>query len=239
MGNKEAVYKSIMDDPEEDLHRLVYADILEEEGNLDYAEYIRVEIELNKLNHWDNTKHPKLIEKRNHLTRKNPGWFKEIKINNFKRGFPYHHVISDTFINLEEHLKGFFRIIDEFPITSVKIHCVIDHKSLKKLYSNHRWSKIDHLVCRFYGIPNVSKIDNDFWIGKKKLELHVPSRGQMDFPEFDIDDFCKRLKKCGVEQLCLTGDYHFLNSRHRRLLREYQNHAKAYFELFDAEYKMF
>jgi uncharacterized protein (TIGR02996 family) len=41
---QQAVYQAIIDEPEEDLHRLAYADLCEESGDLDRATYIRLQI---------------------------------------------------------------------------------------------------------------------------------------------------------------------------------------------------
>ena len=42
----EELHKSILDDPSDDTVRLIYADALEENGDHDRAEYIRLQIEL-------------------------------------------------------------------------------------------------------------------------------------------------------------------------------------------------
>ena len=44
IDTKQAVLQAIIDEPHEDLHRMVFADLLEEEGELDRAEFIRHQI---------------------------------------------------------------------------------------------------------------------------------------------------------------------------------------------------
>jgi len=51
MTEQEALYRSILEDPEDDTVRLVYADYLDENGQPDRAEFIRVQIELAKPSH--------------------------------------------------------------------------------------------------------------------------------------------------------------------------------------------
>ncbi len=44
MTNREAILEAILDDPDDDLHRLAYADCCEEEGDLAMAEFIRLSL---------------------------------------------------------------------------------------------------------------------------------------------------------------------------------------------------
>src|SRR6516164_3398920 len=45
----EAFLRAILEEPEDDTHRLVYADYLEEHGDPDRAEFIRVQCELARM----------------------------------------------------------------------------------------------------------------------------------------------------------------------------------------------
>src|SRR5262245_14998409 len=53
MTQDEAFLRAIVEEPDDDTHRLVYADWLEEHGKADRAEFIRVQCELARLRHGD------------------------------------------------------------------------------------------------------------------------------------------------------------------------------------------
>ena len=46
MAEHQGFLRTILEDPEDDTHRLIYADWLEEHGDCDRAEFIRVQCEL-------------------------------------------------------------------------------------------------------------------------------------------------------------------------------------------------
>ena len=49
MTDREALYRAILDAPDDDAPRLVYADWLDEHGDPDRGEFIRLQCELNQL----------------------------------------------------------------------------------------------------------------------------------------------------------------------------------------------
>jgi uncharacterized protein (TIGR02996 family) len=100
MTDAAPLLKMIWDAPYDDGPRLVYADWLEEQGDPDRAEIIRVQIELSQLSE-DDPKRTALKRREAELLRFSRGWMKQLKqvraakdyrlpliMSPFERGFP-------------------------------------------------------------------------------------------------------------------------------------------------------
>jgi uncharacterized protein (TIGR02996 family) len=70
MSHHEQIFQAILENPEDDALRLVYADWLEEHGNTPRAEFIRVQIELANCSEEDDTRRMNLEQRENELLRK-------------------------------------------------------------------------------------------------------------------------------------------------------------------------
>ncbi|MBX9583175.1 MAG: TIGR02996 domain-containing protein [Gemmataceae bacterium] len=53
MTDREALYRAILDSPDDDTPRLVYADWLDDHGDPEYARFIRAQVELARVPEWD------------------------------------------------------------------------------------------------------------------------------------------------------------------------------------------
>ncbi|MCI0702655.1 MAG: TIGR02996 domain-containing protein, partial [Planctomycetia bacterium] len=94
MTDREALYRAVLDSPDDDTLRLVYADALEEAGDPEQAIVIRSHVELSRLPEYD----PRWVRARHHEREKlpNPAWTHELELPDgiswtsepFRRGFP-------------------------------------------------------------------------------------------------------------------------------------------------------
>ena len=94
MSDRDALYRAILDNPEDDTLRLVYADALEESGDPQRADFIRTQIELSHLPEYD----PLWVRARcqGHGRTYNPLWTAELDLPEgldwarppFRRGLP-------------------------------------------------------------------------------------------------------------------------------------------------------
>nr|WP_171470891.1 TIGR02996 domain-containing protein [Frigoriglobus tundricola] len=101
MTDRDALYRAILDNPEDDTLRLVYADALEESGDPQRADFIRTQVELSHLPEYD----PLWVRARcqGHGRTYNPSWTAELDLPHgidwaqapFRRGLPGAVQVSD------------------------------------------------------------------------------------------------------------------------------------------------
>jgi len=108
MSDEKALLAAIWEHPHDDTPRLVYADWLQENGQPERAEFIRVQVELARLDEWDEERRPalkkqeeKLLKRCEKLWRRGqPAAFKKAP---FRRGFvcpPDKHMTAERFCAL-------------------------------------------------------------------------------------------------------------------------------------------
>jgi uncharacterized protein (TIGR02996 family) len=106
MTENQLLLRAILDDPDDDGRRLVYADWLEERGDVARAEFIRVQVELAALPAYD----PRWAERRRReqalLRQHGPTWRREVQSwarpgAVFRRGF-----VAEVRASLAEFLRG-------------------------------------------------------------------------------------------------------------------------------------
>lgn len=123
MQTDEAAFlRAIQDDPNDDVARLVFADWLDEHGQPERAEFIRVQIELTKLDEGNPRKH--FLNHRQEVLRAKyeKVWLQPLpKLHHaqfeFRRGFP-----SGITINAwEDFLPRLSKVLDEFPVTELTL----------------------------------------------------------------------------------------------------------------------
>ena len=98
LSQHEAFLRAIFDAPDDDTPRLVYADFLQENGEEEHAELIRVQCELARLPSYEVDPGPEYTERRFHLlTRQAVLLKKESTPEYWNRGFqnPGYHVWCD------------------------------------------------------------------------------------------------------------------------------------------------
>src|SRR5262245_59570255 len=93
MSDEKALLAVIWEHPHEDTPRLIYADWLDEHGQPERAEFIRVQIELAKVNRWDDAPEPALKQREKELwTKWRRRWRSHLpkprRKCQFHRGFP-------------------------------------------------------------------------------------------------------------------------------------------------------
>jgi uncharacterized protein (TIGR02996 family) len=93
MNERQAFIRAILEDPDDDLHRLVCADWLDEHGDPDRADFIRAQVELARLDRRDPRRGPLETRAQQLLHRHGPRWLAAIQpdawgLPPFERGFP-------------------------------------------------------------------------------------------------------------------------------------------------------
>ena len=107
MRDQDALLYAISDEPHDDLPRFVYADWLEENGDPQRAEFIRVQCQLDALSPLDPDRLPWEIRQAELLQVHVSGWLEQaraslpIRVGVFKRGFPVVTVEADDVEALE------------------------------------------------------------------------------------------------------------------------------------------
>ncbi|WP_166821631.1 TIGR02996 domain-containing protein [Thalassoroseus pseudoceratinae] len=124
MSAHEQFLQAIVEDPDNDLPRLVYADWLDEQGD-PRGEYIRVQCELAQVGDYDPTRKP-LEERQNTLFKKHKSkWTKDLKVAairnyEFRRGF-----VEVVTLNAKNHLQNAEALLDRAPtIREMKINAM-------------------------------------------------------------------------------------------------------------------
>jgi uncharacterized protein (TIGR02996 family) len=158
MTHDKAFLQAIIEEPEDDTPRLVYADWLDEHGKADRAEFIRVQCELAKLP-GDSPRRRALEERERALLKAHrdawltevAGWARPDAV--FRRGFITE--VSSTYLAYHEGARALFR---RAPVRGV---------SLRSLHSFG--------MSPLHGLPYVDQLTS--------LRLSTP--GRLDFP-FDL-----------------------------------------------------
>src|SRR5437660_216798 len=101
MTDRDALYRAILDSPDDDTLRLVYADALEESGDPRRAAFVRAHVELGRLPEYD----PRAVQVRYaHERAFDPRWAFELELPDgfdwarepFRRGLPGAVQVSDA-----------------------------------------------------------------------------------------------------------------------------------------------
>lgn len=124
---------AILAEPDRDGHRLIYADWLEENGNPERAEFIRIQIERELLPHWHVRQIPLKVRERELLNQHAESWKKNLpeledrvsgvggmKWGGFKRGFVA-DAWFDSFDALKKHASQCW---DATPLDAVSVRCL-------------------------------------------------------------------------------------------------------------------
>jgi uncharacterized protein (TIGR02996 family) len=112
---RDDLLQAIIENPDDDARRLVYADWLEDHGESERAEFIRVQIELAKLPNVDKRR-PLLKQRETELLARNESeWIKPIRHRvlswTFQRGF-----IAEVSVTLNMYTKHTFELLNLAPI---------------------------------------------------------------------------------------------------------------------------
>lgn len=127
MSNASAFHRAILDDPDDDFPRLIYADAIEESGSPERADFIRTQVELARTDPGD-PRHSELHERQGRaLALHRRDWMRELPElegiiwSRFRRGF-VDHVDVNFDINVEgaSRLAGYSEtILASAPIQSL------------------------------------------------------------------------------------------------------------------------
>lgn len=122
MQTNEQFLQAIVEEPDNDLPRLIYADWLDEQGD-PRGEFIRVQCELAQLDLYDPARKP-LEERQDTLFKKHKAkWIKDLKVAairnyEFRRGF-----VEQVTLNAKNHLQNAEALLDQVPtIRGMKIN---------------------------------------------------------------------------------------------------------------------
>jgi len=117
---RDELLQAVIDSPDDDLPRLVFADWLEEQGELERAEFIRVQIELAKLPSLD-MRRPELERRESELLARNESeWVKPIRhwvvSCTFHRGF-----IDEVAVTVDMYREHTFELLQLAPIRRMSV----------------------------------------------------------------------------------------------------------------------
>lgn len=120
MSDGDALLRAILDDPDDDAPRLVYADWLDEQGNSPRATFIRVQIELARLTA-DDPARDRLVQTERTLWRANrtawtnwaPSW---ARVAEFRRGF-----LEEIRCQAADFLAEVDRVCQQTPLQGVRL----------------------------------------------------------------------------------------------------------------------
>jgi uncharacterized protein (TIGR02996 family) len=115
MSDHEAFMRTIVESPEDDAPRLVYADYLQEHGEADRAEFIRIQCELARTPEYE-SHYAQLWDRESELlTLHREEWELAIPIKQaFRRGFVEHLTLTDS-----EFMTYLPRLVDKVPISEL------------------------------------------------------------------------------------------------------------------------
>jgi uncharacterized protein (TIGR02996 family) len=125
MSDEKALLAAIWEHPHDDTPRLVYADWLQENGQPERAEFIRVQLELARFDQWDESPRRAEFEKREEVLWKKHGkaWRaglpSPLKVGMFRRGFPHP---SDQTVTGTQFLKFPSNKLCAAPLWSFHLH---------------------------------------------------------------------------------------------------------------------
>jgi uncharacterized protein (TIGR02996 family) len=115
----EAFLSAIRETPDDDLHRLVYADWLDDHGDSDRAEFIRIQCRLATLSEYDRARDELEVRERELLTEHEREWVrglpKEVCSWRFRRGF-----VDEVTLPPGVFLREWEELLDRHPVTSVR-----------------------------------------------------------------------------------------------------------------------
>lgn len=191
--SKTAVYRAILEDPLEDLHRLAYADLCEEEGDLDRANFIRLQIRGHRTGY--SREDGKWVRETIAICAKQ--WFNQLAIaptgmtgsmpsvsGVWSRGFPY--ALQCDFIGIAcgPNFDFWFTLL---PITNARVpyarpHCEVSTRNVWHYWFNEESS---HSLGRPFGcrlpvsvfrhLPPVYKRDGRFGYPSHELAMSALS----------------------------------------------------------------
>ena len=154
MTDRDALYRAVLDHPDDDTPRLVYADYVEEHGDPEYARFIRTQIELAKVPGWD----PLWIRAREQDQNLTNGYFYRERFPlpleglpkrprptiEYRRGFPW----ELGALNLEQFAARCDALFAAAPIQAVNLRS--DHRAplndLRPLTDNPHFARLRRLT---------------------------------------------------------------------------------------------
>jgi uncharacterized protein (TIGR02996 family) len=122
MSTQSALLSSILANPDDDTPRLVYADYLDENGRHERAEFIRIQVERERLPSWELRSRQLLHRERVLLARHGRDWYRElgsisgVEWGRFSRGF----VTGVRVAGAQQLIKAAAAIRDRAPVSEVE-----------------------------------------------------------------------------------------------------------------------
>jgi uncharacterized protein (TIGR02996 family) len=247
----------ILENPEDDTPRLVYADWLEDQGRVERAELIRVQCELVRLDRYD-PRWPGLRRREDQLLAHTWQWIEDIGLGEleepqFRRGFLEHA----AFANCLDYLAQARRLLQRVPMSSAAFGALVDvddereaSDGLRKLLGSKYIRPLRRLEFH---------TTEDFPREGLALLSRLPSRAcleELDLSDNDLnDEDVEVLARCptlarlrvlnlGYNDFGAEGVYHLAASPHVAGLRElildggeYRNHGvEGIVELVSSSY---
>jgi uncharacterized protein (TIGR02996 family) len=155
MSDGDALLAAIVAEPDDDLHRLAYADWIEENGDTNRAEFIRVQIDLARLPE-DDSRRPDLVKREQALLKAHrKSWLTEftkadLQLAEFRRGFVERATLGDEAL----FVKHVGKVFDRWPLRELVYRWDFDPRAVEDDTGPDDRRKIDALL----GSPHVGRI---------------------------------------------------------------------------------
>lgn len=206
-NEQQALYQTILDNPNDDQIRLIYADYLEEYGREEWefaqAKYIRLAIEDRNITYEERKK---LLNKYGEMW----GWLKYYNVH-FTRGFPSRLTIPEN-SNTKSQYKSteeYITYINDYPIQYMLIS-KITTKQLEFLMEQPRYKYIKEVAIINFE-PNGNDTRHNIIMVKKfiqnKTKMEIPDNMYTHLSHFNQHDLLKKLKNNGFEQIGISPSH--------------------------------
>jgi uncharacterized protein (TIGR02996 family) len=201
-------YKAIMENPLDDGIRLIYSDWLIENGEIDYAEFIKIQIELSKYNHWDEdhkrvghlvTRQKELFEKnKEKLSLPKSGYFDKFT---YRRGFVGCIYTTGTLTNY----------LNKFPLQGV----TLTREPLTDLLKHRNWKFIEEIGFKFT-VDSIKDLIKLIPFIEDKRAIRLPRTNKATERRMEL--FFKKIVNSKVKSIAISLD-DFDRDYHERIDR--------------------
>jgi uncharacterized protein (TIGR02996 family) len=218
--NKE-FYKAIIEKPSDDNIRLIYSDWLMENGESNYGQFIKTQIELSKCN-WIKDKEKMLYLKEQQEKLFNKEWKPPVYCK-FYRGF-----IAKICFDYE--IKDY---IESYPLEAISFN---QYPPLN-IFESKNWENIKEICFHFHINDDVDLL-NLITLTLFKQKISLPTFGDIQ----GLENFLQSVKQRGVKGVSFSKTM-LSESRDREVLRMIKNHkfvnlTEDWYPLVEKEFYM-
>lgn len=221
MSNHDAFIRTIVERPEDDGPRLVYADWLDEQGDCDRAEFIRVQIEMERYAD-DSPEQLSLQQRALELIERHPGEWEPPLCSQlldqepvpywFRRGFVELNVSASTLLELADQLHDLCPIpsitITGYDTTSSPMPGLGSPTLWARLAKTPALARVQTMRCEFSDHGLIVLAESPLIRGLRHLSVEpagsgITARGIMALA---VSPYLNGLKRLDLDRLALTDD---------------------------------